>query len=59
MWFFSAVCLSGAVVTILFINETKGIDLITVNDHQIENEETNEMLKSHEKKVQVSAAPKL
>lgn len=58
MWFFSAVCLSGAIVTILFIKETKGIN-ITANDHQIENEETNEMLKPREKKAQVLAAQKL
>ncbi|CRL04884.1 CLUMA_CG017935, isoform A, partial [Clunio marinus] len=53
MWFFSAICLLGAIVTIIFIPETKGISLIT------SDEESQKMLPKPKEKNAVVKAQQL
>jgi hypothetical protein len=54
MWFFSGVCLFGAIITIFFIPETKGKSLI-----QTDVEECDVMLNPTDKKVQIIPKQKL
>ena len=51
MWIFSVVCLVGAFVTVVFIPETKGKNLIVAEE--VRDEESSEMLEKGKHKIEI------